>query len=213
MVKASTGTLRDAVADRLREDIITGALRPGELIRDQEIAQRYSASTSPVREAIVQLAAERLIEAPTNRVKRVAPLDRKTSQDLFDVILLLSLRGYELGVPLLSDAAIETLRANVEAQGAALAAGEQRRVVKLLWAFHDPVYIAAGNAQLHRIISDSYPWMQRLATLLPMGLPRKVDRALALLEPIERRDAAGATAVMRDWSKEFQTLIDRLPDV
>ena len=67
-----TKTLKESVADQLRRDIVSGALLPGTIIRDLELAQRYEASTSPVREAVTLLTAEGLIEMPPNRPKPVS---------------------------------------------------------------------------------------------------------------------------------------------
>ncbi len=64
-------TRRDAVVERLRNEIITGALRPGEVLKDAELASRLGLSITPVREALAQLAAEGLIDMPPNRPKRV----------------------------------------------------------------------------------------------------------------------------------------------
>lgn len=64
------------VADLLREDILRGRIRPGERIRQEEVAERYGASRIPVREALRILEAEGLTEHTANRGARVPMLDR-----------------------------------------------------------------------------------------------------------------------------------------
>ena len=51
-------TRREAALRQLREEIVTGQLEPGTLIKDAEVAARLGISITPVREAIAQLAAE-----------------------------------------------------------------------------------------------------------------------------------------------------------
>ncbi|MEV1176196.1 GntR family transcriptional regulator [Nonomuraea sp. NPDC049784] len=64
-------TRGEAAARQLRAEIVSGVLRPGEVIKDAEIASRLNLSITPVREAIAQLVTEGLIEAMPNRVRRV----------------------------------------------------------------------------------------------------------------------------------------------
>src|SRR5690349_7515214 len=91
-------TLRDAVVRQLREEIVSGALRPGAVIKDAELAARLGFSITPVREALTQLAMEGLIEMPPNRAKRVAPLTRRAAAELSVVMRLLSAPAFAEGV-------------------------------------------------------------------------------------------------------------------
>ncbi|MDT7626694.1 MAG: hypothetical protein QOF99_7595, partial [Pseudonocardiales bacterium] len=51
-------TRREAVERQLREEIVSGTLPAGTVIKDAEVAARLGVSITPVREAIAQLAAE-----------------------------------------------------------------------------------------------------------------------------------------------------------
>ncbi|WP_223166812.1 GntR family transcriptional regulator [Nonomuraea sp. SYSU D8015] len=64
------------VADHLREAILSGAIAPGERIRQEELAVRLGASRLPVREALRMLEAEGLTEHHPHRGARVPLLDR-----------------------------------------------------------------------------------------------------------------------------------------
>lgn len=55
-------TVREKIYNTMLEWIVNGTLQPGEKILDTEIAQYFSASRTPVREAIQLLADQRLIE-------------------------------------------------------------------------------------------------------------------------------------------------------
>jgi len=55
-------TRREAIVHQLRHEIVTGALPPGTVVKDAEVATRLGVSITPVREAIAQLAAEGLID-------------------------------------------------------------------------------------------------------------------------------------------------------
>jgi DNA-binding GntR family transcriptional regulator len=71
------------VADRLRSDILEGRLRPGEWLRQERLAQAYSVSQMPVREALKQLAAEGLVEHVPYRGVQVVEFAAEDVEDLY----------------------------------------------------------------------------------------------------------------------------------
>lgn len=65
----------ETVADRLREEVLTGGLRPGEPLREESLADRFAVSRHTVRSALAALATERLLVAAPYRGMRVSDLD------------------------------------------------------------------------------------------------------------------------------------------
>src|SRR6266849_9018855 len=70
----SSDLAREAVYARLRDWILRGPLEPGEIIRDADIAQALGVSRTPVREALLRLEGDGLVETAPARWTRVAPL-------------------------------------------------------------------------------------------------------------------------------------------
>ncbi|MEW2113852.1 GntR family transcriptional regulator [Streptomyces sp. NPDC005474] len=75
---ASTGngavtrsTLRQQIADALRDEVLAGRLQPGQEFTVKEIAEQYGVSATPVREALVDLSAQGLLDADQHRGFRV----------------------------------------------------------------------------------------------------------------------------------------------
>src|SRR5690349_13473691 len=77
------GQLADEVAGHLRDLIMAGRLRPGDFIRLEEIAAELGVSITPVREALLTLRGEDMVELVPRRGYVVAPLSRQDVQDLF----------------------------------------------------------------------------------------------------------------------------------
>jgi DNA-binding GntR family transcriptional regulator len=76
--------LRTQVADRLREDILSGRLKPGEKLAETHLVKRFGVSRAPVREALVQLTQEGLLVSQANRGVRVTG---PASDELLEVFL------------------------------------------------------------------------------------------------------------------------------
>src|SRR5271167_4539785 len=93
--KLSRTLAREEVYRRLRAWIIEGKLRPGELLRDQDIAATVGVSRTPVREALRRLEDEGLVETALNRWTRVAPIDMGQAAETYALVETLELFALE----------------------------------------------------------------------------------------------------------------------
>ncbi|WP_240230766.1 GntR family transcriptional regulator [Devosia lacusdianchii] len=75
-------TLNASVFSQLRQDILTGRLRPGERLRAETLRQRYDVGGSPVREALMRLETEGFVVLEENKGFRVADASVAHLQDL-----------------------------------------------------------------------------------------------------------------------------------
>ncbi|MFJ3584717.1 GntR family transcriptional regulator [Streptomyces sp. NPDC090127] len=64
-------TLRRQIADALRDEVLAGRLQPGEEFTVKQIAEQYGVSATPVREALVDLSAQGLLDSDQHRGFRV----------------------------------------------------------------------------------------------------------------------------------------------
>jgi DNA-binding GntR family transcriptional regulator len=69
-----TRSLRDRAYDDIREAILTGALRPGERIKERDVAAQMGISTTPVKEALRRLEQDGLVVSQPRRGAVVGPL-------------------------------------------------------------------------------------------------------------------------------------------
>ena len=82
-LREAPSTSAELVAQKLREDIRTGALRPAEKLQLRSLCERYGVSSSPIREALSRLTSEGLVTASGQRGFWVAPASH---DDLFDIL-------------------------------------------------------------------------------------------------------------------------------
>jgi DNA-binding GntR family transcriptional regulator len=67
-------TIPEQIAKRLRHDIISGRLKPGEPLREQEVSERFGVSRGPIREVFRQLTQQGLLVGEPNKGVKVAQL-------------------------------------------------------------------------------------------------------------------------------------------
>src|SRR6478609_12169202 len=77
------------VRDLLEEAILEGELKPGERLRAEALAQRCGTSRTPIREALLQLEGQGLVEVEPNRGAVVRTFDRDDVRDLYEVRALI----------------------------------------------------------------------------------------------------------------------------
>jgi DNA-binding GntR family transcriptional regulator len=186
------------VREQLQDAILEGVLKPGERLRAEALAQRYGTSRTPVREALLQLEAQGLVEVEPNRGAVVRAFDRADLLDLYEVRALLEPAAAARAARRIDPDDIARLRANCDA--AQRAGDDADRQIAL-------------NEEFHRIIGDA-AGSPRLAVAMRAvaGIPRSFrsvfwhseeQRAESLLchrrlvTAFRTRDAALAEAVMR----------------
>ncbi len=133
------------------------------MIKDAALAERLGVSITPVREAVVQLTAEGLVDALPNRSKRIASLSRQNALQLLEVARILVRAGFEWGLPHLSEEDRECLR---DAHGAFQEAAERGLKSAAAAAsiqFKMIVIEASGNDELASLVSKQ---LVRLRVLL-----------------------------------------------
>ena len=137
-----------AVVRQLRNEIVSGELPPGTLIKDAELAARLGVSITPVREAIAQLSVEGLIDIAPNRTRHVTKVTQKNALELVDVMGVLACAGFEWGVDNLTETHLDLLRQRQKEFTEALAAGNSIAAGAAGADFSTIMIMASGNREL-----------------------------------------------------------------
>jgi DNA-binding GntR family transcriptional regulator len=152
--------LRDAAAAHIRELIVAGLARPGELLRLAPLAERIGASITPVREALLLLAQDGWVLQEPNRGFRVSVMRRNDVEDAYFV------HGYVAGelarrAALRADAGnIEELR-RLDATICALPPGEEVQSELLNYELHDELYAIAESPRLVLFVTAASRFVPR----------------------------------------------------
>jgi DNA-binding GntR family transcriptional regulator len=207
-------TLREATVEQLRNDIITGELKPGELLKEVELAAQLGLSPTPIREALVQLAGQGLVEIEPNRLKRVSPFNLPALRELMAVQRVLWQTGYSWGLPRVGPAEIEAMKDVVIDEARALDQGDHRAAFLASTDFHSIVVAASGNRELGRLIADRFALIERLVVLRMQYFisQRTLEQDQAILSALKRGDLAQAQCYGEDIRAAFTDALASLPE-
>jgi DNA-binding GntR family transcriptional regulator len=144
-------TTSDSVAQMLRNDIQRGLLPPGTRLRQNEVAQRFGTSTTPVREALALLQAEGLVRIDPHRgaiVFHPTVADLRESYEIREALESLAVTN---AIPRISDELIAELQEIVDAMRKEK---DQSRWVELNDEFHMGLYAASCMPRLCTMIAN-----------------------------------------------------------
>lgn len=88
----------ERILTQLRNDIITKEYKPGELLVEEKISQRFQASRSSVRTAMQTLENEGLIAILPNGRKEVLGFTRKHAEDMYYLRMLIENQALEIAI-------------------------------------------------------------------------------------------------------------------
>lgn len=140
--------LRETVLEQLRTAIVTGRLREGQVVSAPVLGQALGVSATPVREAMMDLAREGLVETIKNKGFRITSMSEKDLDDLAQIRLLLEPPAIRLVAGHLPESAIPELTRLADA---CLRAAEREDLEEYLRddrEFHALALSFTGNPQL-----------------------------------------------------------------
>jgi len=111
MMRGASVALGDRVYELLADDIVLGHVRPGEFLREADVAERLGISRTPVREGLRRLGEVGLVQIETNRGYRAAPLDLERLEETAVVYCELSGAAARLAAPSLDEGDLTWLAA------------------------------------------------------------------------------------------------------
>ncbi len=211
--KSATRTqLPEEVASYVRDLIISGEARPGEFLRIERIADALGVSQTPVREGLLSLKSEGLVNLLPRRGFVVAPITPQDIKDLFWAQAQLAGELAARAAEKVTDEQLEHLTANVKQYAAAVAAGDWELIPEIGLEFHREVNRAAHS---HRLVLILDTVMANLpGRFYAAGNPKQTGAEHPeLLKAFKKRDSERARRLMIDHiSAQGDRLIEILAE-
>ncbi len=196
-----SGSLVDAAYERIRRRILDNVWPPGHRALEQEVALALGMSRTPVREALVRLKNEGLIDIVPRHGMHVLPVSPADMREIYEILTALECLAAELVARSVPDhERLAPLVQATEAMDRALAADDLDAWAGADERFHCALVEMSGNRQLAATVWNYWDRAHR-ARLFSLRLrPKPVNSTREHTELVERLlagDCAGAAAVNR----------------
>jgi DNA-binding GntR family transcriptional regulator len=183
MTEALVQSMTSQLIVRFRDRILSGRYAPGSALRQDSLAAEFGTSKIPVREALVQLQAEGLVDIFPNRGFQVRPLASAELDEVFTLRLQIEPTAVALGAKLATAADHGAARNALEQLNEATAAGEFAASGRLNRAFHLLLIVPRLQPVAGEILGRLHTLAQRYvqAHLRPEGRAKRATREHAAL--------------------------------
>lgn len=194
-----TPLMRDDVYERLRDDILSCALQPGTPVHEQALAQRFEVSKSPIRDALLRLHEQNLVDVLPRKGYRVRPISLSDAVEMYELRLMYERECALRAIEHASDAvlaALDEFRAGPRGRDMAKWLAYNRR-------FHLAIAAACGNARLARASAEIIEQFDRLTYVGVQSAGEAIDmRQFAaehggIIDALQARDRRRTGALIR----------------
>jgi DNA-binding GntR family transcriptional regulator len=192
------------VFERLREAILTLELAPGTVLSRAELAASFGVSQTPVREALIKLGEEGLVDIFPQHATLVSRIGLRAARQAhflrraIELEVVATLAGQDMQAV---ERLAPVLHALIAQQQQAMQAGNATQFVQADRAFHEAMLAAAGVAELAELMRQRSGQVDRLR-LLHLPAQGKMEAILAdhgrIVAAIAARDAPAAQQALRD---------------
>jgi DNA-binding GntR family transcriptional regulator len=215
--QAATVSLVDEAYEQIRRRILDNAWPPGHRALEQEVALALGMSRTPVREALMRLQADGLVEVIPRHGMRVLPVSPNDMREIYQILTALECMAAELLAQRKpTDKVLEPLVAASKAMDKALKAGDLDAWAAADERFHAHLVELAGNRQLQATVLNYWDRAHRARMFTLRLRPKPVNSTKEHMQMVERLragDAAGAAAVTRAHreraSRELVTIFEQ----
>lgn len=193
--------LREQVYKKLKESILSGALKANSRLVEEKLAFSLGTSRTPIREAIQKLEKEGLVYKLPRGGYAVGGISEEDIDEVFGIRSILEGYAAYLAAQRITDEEIDELERLVRKGEEYLNAGDLESLVKLNTEFHEKLYKASKSKRLNSIISDLRDYIFRFRVY--------IFRYKSLAE-VSLRDHKEMIRLMREGNaKKVESLVRR----
>lgn len=187
-LRIESSTMKDLVYEKLRTAIVTGMLRPDQRLIELKVAAMLNVSRTPLREAILMLERERLLERLPHGGVRVPPVSLEEIAELNDIRAVLEgLAARRAAERVRDEPELAEASPDLEVMDAAIAdmrtraAGQEVLVLlRLGGEFHQAIHRLSGNQRCMDMAAQVIRAIERYRAFVPD------ERHIATIEEHER---------------------------
>jgi DNA-binding GntR family transcriptional regulator len=206
------GNIQDTIVDGIRDMILNGPLKPGDRLRQDELANAFGVSTMPIREALRQLQAEGLVIFRPRRGATVASLSVSEYEEIYrlrEELETLACRWAAEDFDRIPIDRLKLLLQEIEAAEANL--DDVHRRLQLVREFFFTIFETSEKEHLLRILSSLWDLSQQYRLYfysLPELDPQRLTNYRSIYQACHDRDPEALISAFRViWTFREHTLI------
>jgi DNA-binding GntR family transcriptional regulator len=208
---AQRTSLREQVADALRAAVVSGAMKPGRIYSAPTLAAQFGVSATPVREAMLDLTKQGLVEVVPNKGFQVTKVSDAELDQITEIRLWLEPPAAAVAATKAGPHDVAALSALAQTVVDVAAQGDLISYLEADLEFHSRLLALTGNRRLLDIVTTlrSQTRLYGLSSLVERGtLAASAKEHLTMCELLAAGDAAGLQElvhrhighVRREWA-------------
>jgi DNA-binding GntR family transcriptional regulator len=193
-------TKADLVYEQLREEILSGAVRPGQRVSISRVARDLGVSDIPAREGVKRLEADGLVSFTTHKGAVVTRMGRHEVEELFAIRTELEALALTHAAARISAVELGRLREILDEMGRAERSGDVAGYGRLNREFHMLAYAAQPYAKLRSMIEslwDSTDWCRRIFNTEAESMRASLLEHEAIYAALASGDGEAASIALR----------------
>lgn len=191
-------SLREQVADRVREAILSGVFAPGDRLVERELCELTGVSRTSLREALRGLVAEGLLVTVPNKGLTVAIVGPREATELYEVRSVMEGLAARLFVRTATDDEVASLGHAVQRLSEQFHSDEPEPFLSIKDALFEEMLTVAGNDSLHSMLNQIYARLRRLQCASSSSKGRRqelIGQIGELFAALSNRDEDRASAI------------------
>lgn len=146
--------LSNSLLGKLQKDILTGKLKPGQKLTEQELCREYDVSRTPVREALRQLETDGLVENILNRGAFVVGMTEQDYEDMFELRKAYEIQAVKWAIERITEEEMDKLEETFEFMEFYTLRNDVDKMLTINSGFHQVIYEASHNRMLQKLLSS-----------------------------------------------------------
>ena len=204
-------TITETIFQYLKKSIINGEFKPNQRLHEKEIAEIFSVSTTPVREAFQRLSAEKYVILNARKEVIVAELSLKQIKELYEIIRVLDVFSAKKALENITDKDISELKKKTDKLSEFYKKKKIQSYIKQSTRIHEILWKNCGNELIYRSLVDLMEKATAFGDIvtsdflsIPLYFERSYKDHIELMAAVENRDAAKVEKILcSHWGKDY----------
>lgn len=208
----SSKPLEEQVYRALEEEILSGALKPGDMLAEIPVAKRLGVSRTPVRSALGRLADDGLVEITPRKGASVVGINRDDLISTYKIRIRLEGLATAMAAERMTEEELDRLQALVDLADYYAEKGDAEKLKDMDTEFHELIYRSSGSRMLAKILGELHRNV-RAYRKQSLKTPGRSESSRAehrlILEALRRGDAMQAEALtVRHVEKAMDNIVE-----